>query len=191
MKRRYMTLVIVLAGAGIALCIGAVATQQLGEDEISVSIDQVPAAVKAALLAQGGTINEIEMETENGQAIYEAEVIIDGKEVDVQVSADGTVIGKDADDEDEDDDADDADDEEDEDDEDEVQVSLAEAPEAVQATISKEAAGAEIKEIEKETEDGQVIYSAEVIVGGQEVDIEVALDGTLLNKEVDDEDDDK
>ncbi len=186
MKRRYMIPVIVLAGAGIALCIGAVATQQLGgDDEVSVSIDQVPAAVKAALLAQGGTINEIEVETENGQAVYEAEVVIDGKEVDIEVTADGTVLGKEADDEG--DDADDADDEED--DEDEVQVSLAEVPEAVKATILKEAGGAEIKEIEKETEDGQVIYSAEAIIGGQETDIEVAPDGTLLGKEVEDEDD--
>ncbi len=189
MKRRYMTLVIVLAGAGIALCIGAVATQQLGEDEISVSIDQVPAAVKAALLAeaQGGTINEIEMETENGQAVYEADVVLDGKEVEVKVAADGTVLGKEADDEDEDDDADDADEEED--DEGDVQVSLNDVPEAVKATILNEAAGAEIKEIEKETENGQVLYSAEVVVGGQETDIEVAPDGTLLGKEVEDEDD--
>jgi uncharacterized membrane protein YkoI len=189
MKRRYMTLVIVLAGAGIALCIGAVATQQLGEAEISVSIDQVPAAVKAALLAaaRGGTIREIEMETENGQAVYEADVVLDGKEVEVRVSADGTVLGKEADDENEDEDADDVDEEENDDGD--VQISLAEAPEAVKATILKEAAGAEIKEIEKETEDGQVIYSAELVAGGQETDIEVAPDGKLLGKEVEDEDD--
>lgn len=188
MKRRYMTLVIVLAGAGIALCIGAVATQQLGDDEMSVSIDKVPAAVKAALLveAQGGTISEIEMETRNGQTVYEAEVILDGKEVDVEVAADGTVLGKEADDEDND-----ADDEEDDEDEDEVLVSSADVPAAVMDTIRKEAAGAEIKEIEKETENRQIIYSAELVVGGQEVDVEVASDGTLLNKEVEDEDDDE
>jgi len=93
-------LAIVLAGAGLAVGIGAAATQQLGEDEVAVSIDQVPAAVKAALLAhaEGGTINEIEMETEKGQVVYEAEVVINGKEVDIEVAADGTVLGKEADD---------------------------------------------------------------------------------------------
>jgi len=184
MKRRHAALVVVLVGAGLALCIGAVATQQLSEDEKTVSIDQVPAAVKAALLAQGGAIKEIEMESENGQAVYEADVTIDGKEVEVKVAADGTVLGQEAEDED-------ADDEEEEDDEDEAQVSMAEVPEAVQATLLKEAPGAEIKEIEKETEDGQVIYSAEVLVGGQEVDFEIAPAGKLLGKEVEDEDDDK
>ena len=75
------------------------------------------------------------METENGQAVYEADVVLDGKEVEVKVAADGTVLGKEADDEDEDDDADDADEEED--DEEDVQVSLADVPEAVKATILK------------------------------------------------------
>lgn len=189
MKRRHVALVIVLVGAGLALCIGAVATQQLAEDEKGVSIEQVPAAVRAALLAQaqGGAIEEIEMETENGQAVYEAEMTIDGKEVEVKVAADGTVLGKEEDDEDEGDDADDVDDEED--DEGEVQVSLAEVPETVQATLVKEAAGAEIKEIEKEDEDGRIVYSADVMLNGQEVELKVAPDGTLLGKEVEDQDD--
>jgi uncharacterized membrane protein YkoI len=188
MKRRHVLLVVVLVGAGLTVCIGAVATQQLAEDERSVSIEQVPAAVKAALLAQaqGSAIEEIEMENENDQATYEADVTIDGKEVEVKVAANGIVLGKEADDEDEGDDEDNENG-----DEDEEQVSLADVPGEVQATLVKEAAGAEIKEIEKENEDGQVIYSADVIVGGQEVEIKIAPDGTLLGKEVDDEDEDE
>jgi len=105
MKRRHAALVIVLVGAGLALCIGAVATQQFVEGEKDVSMAEVPQAVRAALLAQaqGGTLGEIEMENENGQAVYEANVTIDGKEVEVKVAANGTVLGKEADDEDEDD----------------------------------------------------------------------------------------
>ena len=185
MKRRHVALVIVLVGVGLALCIGAVATQQLAEDEKGVSIEQAPAAVRAALLAQaqGGAIREIEMENENGQAVYEAEVTIDGKEVKVKVAADGTVLGKEADDEDEGDDGNGE-----EEDEGEEQVSLTEVPGAVQATLVKEAAGAEIKEIEKEDEGGRVVYSADVILNGQEVELKVAPDGTLLGKEVDNED---
>jgi uncharacterized membrane protein YkoI len=55
----------------------------------------------------------------------------------------------------------------------------------------KEAAGGEIKEIEKETEAGKTIYSAEVILNGQQIDLEVAPDGTFLGREVQDENDDK
>jgi len=186
MKRRHAVLVIVLVGAGLALCIGAVATQQLAESEKTVSIGEVPEAVGTALLAQGGTISEIEMENEDGQDVYEAEMTIDGKEVEVKVAANGTVLGKEADDEDKDDDADDE-----EEDEGEEQVSLAEVPGAVQATLVKEAAGAEIKEIEKEDENGRDVYSADVILNGQEVEIKVAPDGTLLGKEVDDEEEDE
>jgi uncharacterized membrane protein YkoI len=69
-------------------------------------------------------------------------------------------------------------------------VSLDAVPEAVKATILKEAAGAEIREVEKETEGGVTVYEAEVIIDGQEVDIDVAADGTLLGKEVEDEDED-
>jgi len=108
---------------------------------------------------------------------------IDGKEVEVKVAADGTVLGKEADDEDEGDDGNGE-----EEDEGEEQVSLTEVPGAVQATLVKEAAGAEIKEIEKEDEGGRVVYSADVILNGQEVELKVAPDGTLLGKEVDNED---
>jgi uncharacterized membrane protein YkoI len=186
MTRRHAALAVVLVGAGLVLCIGAVATQQLAENEKTLSIEQVPTAVRTALLAQaqGGTISEIEMENENGQAVYEAEITLDGKEVEVKVAANGTVLGKEADDEDHDAD-------EENEDEDEEQVSLAEVPTAVQATLVKEAAGAEIKEIEKEDEDGRVIYSADVLLNGQEVEFKVAPDGTLLGKEVDDEDEDE
>ena len=186
MKRRHAVLVVVLVSAGLALCIGAVATQKLVEGERSLSIEQVPPAVRAALLAQGGTLGEIEMEAEDGQAVYEADVTIDGKEVEVKVAADGTVLGKEAEDGD---DGDDEDEDDGDDDEDEEQVSLAEVPGTVQATLVKEAAGAEIKEVKKENEDGKIVYSADVIVGGQEVEFKIAPDGTLLGKEADDEDD--
>ena len=188
MKRKHMGLIGLLVAAGLALCIGAVATQQTAQEEREVSIDQVPAAVKAAILAQAGTgtIEEVELGNENGQIIYEADVIIDGQEVEIKVAPDGTLLGKEGDDEG-DDDAEEADDD---DDEQEEQVSLADVPEAVKAAIMKEAGGAEIKEIEKETEGGRTIYSAEVIIAGQEVDFEIAPDGALLGKEVENEDDD-
>ena len=70
----------------------------------------------------------------------------------------------------------------------EEEVSLDEVPAAVKATILKEADGAEIEKVEREIEDGKVVYEAEFMVDGQEIEIEVAEDGTLLSREVDDED---
>jgi len=174
----------------LALCIGAVATRQAMDGETEVSIDKVPAAVKATILAEaeGGTIGEIEMETENGRTVYEADVIIDGREIEIQVAPDGTLLGTETEDDEGDDDEDEGDD--DDEDEDEEEVSLDAVPAAVKATILKEAAGAEIEEVVKETEDGQIIYEAEFEVDGKEIEIEVAENGTLLEREIEDDDDD-
>jgi len=193
MKSKHVRLAVVLLIAGLAVAIAAVATQQVAENEREIPAGEVPAAVMATIVeaAQGAAIGEIEMDTEDGQVVYEAEVIIDGQEVDVEVAADGTLLGKEADEDEGDDEGDDeADDEDDEEEEQEEIVSLDAVPAAVKATIEKEAAGAEIKEVEMETEDGVTVYKAEVIIDGQEVDIKVVADGTLLGKEMENEDED-
>ena len=73
----------------------------------------------------------------------------------------------------------------------EVKVTLAECPAAVQETIAAETVGATIKEIEKEMEKGQVVYEAEFVLDGQEYEISVGEDGTLLGKEVEGDDEDE
>jgi hypothetical protein len=47
-----------------------------GEKEEKVTIDQLPDAVHTTLEneAKGGTIDEIEKETENGKVVYEADI---------------------------------------------------------------------------------------------------------------------
>ena len=57
--------------------------------------------------------------------------------------------------------------------------------------LLKEANGAEIREIERETENGKVVYEAEWLVDGREFEIEVAEDGTVLEREFDDDEDDE
>jgi uncharacterized membrane protein YkoI len=164
------------------------------EVETEVAMDSLPAAVAAALAqaAEGAEVKEISKEVtywvitlkrlDAPETTYEAELIKDGKEIEIEVAADGTILEQEVKDDDGDDD-----------DEDEEKVSIDEVPAAVQSTILKEAAGGTIKEIERETEDGKTIYEAEVIINGQEVEIKVAADGTLLGKKAedgDDEDDD-
>jgi len=65
-----------------------------------------------------------------------------------------------------------------------LEVSRAEVPAAVMATLEREAAGGTIGEIEKEMEGGRIVYTAEVIINGEEWEIEVAEDGRLLGKEL-------
>jgi len=75
--------------------------------------------------------------------------------------------------------------------EDEEQVTLDQVPAAVKATILKESAGGKITEIERETKDGKTVYEAEFLLNGNEIEIKVAPDGTLLGREVEHEGDDE
>jgi uncharacterized membrane protein YkoI len=188
MLKKHWKLISLISVVCLVLCIGAVATRQAMDGEAEVSIDKIPAAVRATIEneSKGGTIEEIEVETEDGETVYEAEVIIDGREIEIEVAPDGTLLGKET----EDDEDDDGDDDDEDDDEDEEEVSLDDVPEAVKATILKEAAGAEIEEVVKETEDGRIVYEAEFEADGKEIEIEVAEDGTLLEREIEEDDDD-
>ena len=69
---------------------------------------------------------------------------------------------------------------------DEVRIPLDQVPAAVMATFRAEANGGEITEVEMETEHGRTTYEEEVNIGGKVWSIEVAQDGTLLEKEVED-----
>lgn len=75
--------------------------------------------------------------------------------------------------------------------EDEEQVTLDQIPAAVKATILKESAGGKITEIERETKNGKTVYEAEFLLDGNEIEIKVAPDGTLLGREVEHEGDDE
>ena len=107
--------------------------------------------------------------------VYEIEAKINGKEKEILVLPSGKILGHD--------DGDDGDEE------DEEEISRAEAPAAVQATILAQAKGAKIKEVERETEDGRTVYEAEWEENGQEIEITVAPDGTLLEREIEDDGD--
>ena len=102
MLKKHWKMICLMAVICLALCIGAVATKQAMDRETKVSIEEIPAAVKATILAEAkeGTIEEIEMGTENGKTVYEAEVIIDGQEIDIEVAPDGTLLGKETEDDD-------------------------------------------------------------------------------------------
>jgi uncharacterized membrane protein YkoI len=74
---------------------------------------------------------------------------------------------------------------------DEEEVALEQVPAAVRATILKESAGGRITEIERETTNGKTVYEAEFVLNGDEIEIKVAPDGTLLGREVEQEGDDE
>ena len=113
MTRARWTILGGLGVAGLMLCVVLVSMAWAGsgkKTEKEVTIDQVPAAVKATILkeADGKTIEEIEEVSKDGKVVYyEAEWKADGKEVEIKVSSDGKLLGKEVEDDDDDDDGDD------------------------------------------------------------------------------------
>src|SRR5579862_3073521 len=65
-------------------------------DEDRVALEQLPAPVRATLQqrAAEGKIDEVKKETEKGKTTYEAEATIGGKEYEIEVAEDGTLLVK-------------------------------------------------------------------------------------------------
>ena len=79
-----------------------------GDDEEEVKVDpaDLPQAVKDAVSAEypGVKITEAEKEIEDGKTVYEVEIKKDGREIDIELSADGTILKEETGDDDDDDD---------------------------------------------------------------------------------------
>jgi uncharacterized membrane protein YkoI len=180
----------------MCVVIGLIAISASADDgtEEAVKLKDCPKAVQRTLKREsnGGKIVEIEKEQEDGETIYEAEVMIDGKEYDVEITDSGTLLSKVLENEQEDEDAEDEDTEDEDADEgeEEVEVKQSDLPRTVRKTLRREARGGKIEEIERERENGKTIYEAEVEIDGKEYEIEIASDGTLLSKELDDGEED-
>ena len=62
-------------------------------------------------------------------------------------------------------------------------VSLSEVPQAVRATIERELKGVEIDDIDREKDDGKIVYEVDAENDDRQVKLKIAENGTLLEKE--------
>ena len=166
MTRRAMLLP--LTGLGVIGMVTLVAWAG-GEHEEEVTLEQVPAAVKATILKEsaGGKITEIERERKNGTTVYEAEFLLDGKEIEIKIAADGALLGREVEGE--------------EDDEDNLTIDQMPGP--ARAALLKLAGGAKIIEVEREREHGVLVYEVEWIKDSRQHEAAVTADGALLELE--------
>jgi hypothetical protein len=168
------------------------------DNEVNVTLDEVPAAVKAAILkaTEGATIEEIEKETENGQEVFEVEAVVRDVEFELTFDANGNLLEFEIEDEGDDDDGDDEEDEaeeeedaddeegeEDDADDDEESIPLSDVPPKARAAILAHAGAAEIAEVEVEEEGGVKFYEAEWTVDGAEHEVVVSAEGELVAQE--------
>ena len=73
----------------------------------------------------------------------------------------------------------------------EVKMKLDEVPPAVRDTLTREAGGATIGDVDKEQKHGNTVYETDVTVGGKTYELKVAEDGSLISKKVEDEEGEK
>ncbi len=73
-------------------------------------------------------------------------------------------------------------------------VSLEDIPDAVKATILaeilREVDGLKLEEIEREMKDGNTVYEAEFEYEGKDIELKIAANGKLLDRQVERDDDD-
>ncbi len=108
MKSSRWLMALALTGVCGVVSVSALAAKAK-KTEKDVSIEQVPAAVKATILKEAGEnkIEEIEEVSIGGEvAHYEAEWHAGGKEIEIKVDPDGKLISEEDEDDDDDDDDD-------------------------------------------------------------------------------------
>jgi uncharacterized membrane protein YkoI len=153
-------------GTAIGAGVLAIGTFIVLAEEQKLTLDQVPAKAREALLkaAGGARITEIEKENEKGVEVYEAEWVVDGKEHELAVTADGKPV---------------AENEEAEDDE----LTIDQVPAKAREALLKLAGDNRITEVEKEKEHGVVAYEADWAVNGREYSACVSADGEIIETE--------
>lgn len=183
MAMRWKLALILVLGVMMCLAASVAIMAEKGHKGQEVTIDQLPAAVRATLesQAQGGTIEEIEKKTKGGAEIYFAEVLKDNQKLEVKIAADGTLIKSEV----ESDKEEEANEEHEGDKEDqEVTLTFDHLPAPVQAALRNEAGAGTIQEIEQKNKDGAVVYCADVLKDGQKLEVKIAADGTLIKSEI-------
>ena len=101
-------LIIGTAVAGVLLASGAIGAATAQSASGAVALDEAK-AIEIALAEVPGTVQETELEREDGKQVYEIEILTaDGREMEVEIDAEtGTVLEVEADGDDHDDDDDD------------------------------------------------------------------------------------
>jgi len=147
------------------------------KEEAKAKVELPEAAAKAIKDAFPlATIDEVEIDNENGMKLFAVELKQDKAETEVKVTADGMIV------------------------EVETQVALKDIPKAAAAAISQAADGAQIKEIKKEEafakvkkgdsgnatlvklDKSKVSFEAELVKGDQKGEIEVDADGKVIEE---------
>ena len=144
----------------VLLPVFAVAQEQ--EQEKKIQRSDLPQAVEKTVVEQsrGATIKGFSQEEENGQTLYEAEMIVNGHSKDVEMDQNGSVVAV------------------------EEQVQLESLPQEVRAGLQSKAGSGKIVKVESiSKKNALVAYEAKVMSNGKKSEIQVGPDGKPLDHE--------
>ncbi|MBA3847177.1 MAG: PepSY-like domain-containing protein [Planctomycetes bacterium] len=149
-------------------------------DSDTLQIADLPAAVRATFEreAAGSEIRAIERDLDDGKALYHARIQQDGLDKRVSVDEHGALVGM----LDWNNDSDGEVDTVDRDADLEGDIALDQAPLPVQATLKREAGAQRIAEVERDRDDGVLVYKARIEQEGIDTRLTVAADGAVIDK---------
>ncbi len=158
---------IALALVAAAAAIGF--TAAAGEEEVQISIDQVPPAVRTTIEVNlaGGTITEIERSAGAERVVYEVEVTGPGGRFELAVAEDGTLLAVEADDGAQ-----------------TAVIPLGKAPAAVRSAFRNVAGGAPAARVEQLVRDGRSVYEIEFQHGGALATVAMSERGDVMELEL-------
>ena len=163
-------LLVTLALAASAGCAKEEGARGGKAGEAKAKVD-LPEAVAKAIHAAfpKATVDEAKAEDEGGVKVFDVELKQDKTEMDVEVTADGTILAV------------------------ETNIEMKDVPEAAAKVLQKAAEGATVHEVKKEEvwreikdakivklDDVKVAYEAEIKKGDQKGEIKVAANGTIV-----------
>ena len=157
----------------IALVLATLAAGQLRADdgEEKIKLSECPKAVQKTLRRESaeGKIKDVIVINDDAATLYTAAVTLGGRDYQVMVAEDGTLVQKVLDD--------------DEDHtEEELDLDLEECPPVVQKTLVREADGYEIDLVVERVTNGETVFMADIRHDGLDYLVIVADDGTLISK---------
>jgi uncharacterized membrane protein YkoI len=142
---------IILAGLGTAGFVLAEDKDEKGAKEQKVTLEQLPAAVQAAVKehSKGATVKGFAIESEDGKKLYEAELTVDGHAKDISFDETGAVASI------------------------EEETTLDKIPAPARAAFEKAARNGKITIVEVVTEGGKTSYEAEISNGKKTSEVAV------------------
>ena len=134
-----------------------------------VSLSEVPQAVRDTIEREtkGFDIDDLERDKNDGKIVYEVDAENDGREIKLKIAEDGTLLER------------------------EEETDSDDLPAAVLSAVKKSVGDIDFDDIEKRFVHGRkTIYRIKGDKGNLEIELKIAEDGTILDKEVKREDDD-